>query len=319
MLDFLYFILLSGSFFVITFFMRELIRYFNYDIDISDTLKLFVEPDKENDYEEKTITIIRGYIDEHLKLCIKKKYDNVIALTDFYKNDKTINNINKIANAHKSMYDYIFSNEKLGNVVILCTMNTPRDYFDLINYSLINNFRVKLNICNINPISDYLTRSMLIKYKKRKYDYFTYSINNDFSVKKIINTLSHTILGKNGDKKYKNKIILNINKENALYQKLNETIPKEYQMNEYQIGLGLTNLEENEMNEDIINYIEDISLKQVIDNQYYKLLLIDYKVKEEFEKYRSKSFIPPYGFVIMENSTNMPIDNFFKLPMLVKS
>ena len=54
------------------------------------------------------------------------------------------------------MYNAIFSDDKVNDIVILCTMNTPRDYFDLVNYILANVFR-KVNILNINPCSDYLT------------------------------------------------------------------------------------------------------------------------------------------------------------------
>ena len=321
MIDFLYFVLLSGGIFIFTFFMNELIKYFSYDVNIADSIRLYVEPTLENKYLQKNISVIRGYIDDHLKKCIYKKYENVISLSDYYEKTKDKSSIDLISDAHKLMYNAIFTNDNIKDVVILCTMNTPRDYFDLVNYILVNSFSAKVNILNINPCSDHLTRSSLVKYKKRKCDYFTYSLYNDFSIKKIMNTLTHTILDKHGQRKYSTQLQIDINKDDNIYSKIEEDIPPEYHMDNYNILFGMVNLKEEVDNKDlnIKDYLKEINFQKVIDNQYYKLLLFNYKLNDNIQENFSKKLIPKYAFCIVENNINMPIDNYFKIPELVRT
>lgn len=320
MIDFLYFVLLSGSIFIFTFFMNELIKYFSYDVNVSDSIRLYVEPTRENQYVQKNISVIRGYIDDHLKKCIYKKYENVVSLSDFYEKTKDKNSIDLISDAHKLMYNAIFSNDKVNDIVILCTMNTPRDYFDLVNYILANSFSAKVNILNINPSSEYLTRSSLVKYRKRKHDYFTYSLYNDFSVKKIMSTLTHTILDKHGYKKYNNQLQMEISADDDLYNEIQNEVPEEYHMDTYDIRFGMVNLvgvDNKEIN--LRDYLEEIKFEKAIDNQYYKLLLFNYKLKDSIQENFSKKLIPKYAFCIVENNINMPVENYFKIPELVRT
>lgn len=320
MIDFLYFVLLSGSIFIFTFFMNELIKYFSYDVNVSDSIRLYVEPSRENQHIQKNISVIRGYIDDHLKKCIYKKYENVVSLSDFYEKTKDKGSIDLISDAHKLMYNAIFSDDKVNDIVILCTMNTPRDYFDLVNYILANSFSAKVNILNINPCSDYLTRSSLVKYRKRKHDYFTYSLYNDFSLKKIMNTLTHTILDKHGYKKYNNQLQMEISADDSLYNEIQDDVPEEYHMDTYNIRFGMVNLvgvDNKEIN--LRDYLEEIKFEKAIDNQYYKLLLFNYKLKDSIQENFSKKLIPKYAFCIVENNINMPIENYFKIPELVRT
>jgi hypothetical protein len=320
MIDLLYFVLLSGSIFIFTFFMNELIKYFSYDVNIADSIRLYVEPNRENKYLQKNISVIRGYIDDHLKKCIYKKYENVVSLSDFYEKTKDKSSIDLISDAHKLMYNDIFSNDKVNDIVILCTMNTPRDYFDLVNYILANSLSAKVNILNINPCSDYLTRSSLVKYKKRKCDYFTYSLYNDFSVKKIMKTLTHTILDKHGQIKYSTQLQIEINKDDSLYNKIEEEVPEKYHMDNYNIRFGMVNLEGVDNKElNVRDYLEEIKFEKAIDNQYYKLLLFNYKLNDNVQENFSKKLIPKYAFCIVENNINMPIGNYFKIPELVRT
>ena len=198
-MDILYFFLLSGSILVITMLLKTIIDHFNYKIQIDDSFKLKVKTDDSNDDEIcfKNISLIRGYLDNNLKNRLTKKYDYVIKLSDYYDfTESKVNTINTISNCHKMICNYIFDSNITDQIIILCSMNTPRDYFDIVNYILVNNMNAYLEIMNINPSSENIQKCDIAKYRKRKIDYFTYSLKNDFTIKKNFENINPYYINK---------------------------------------------------------------------------------------------------------------------------
>ena len=317
-MDILYFFLLSGSILVITMLLKTIIDHFNYKIQIDDSFKLKVKTDDSNDDEIcfKNISLIRGYLDNNLKNRLTKKYDYVIKLSDYYDfTESKVNTINTISNCHKMICNYIFDSNITDQIIILCSMNTPRDYFDIVNYILVNNMNAYLEIMNINPSSENIKKCDIAKYRKRKIDYFTYSLKNDFTIKKILKTLTHTILTKDGEQKYNNKIQAVYNKENEEFESITSNISEEYRNDDLNVFFGLIN---NDESIDAKQYINNLQYYKIVENNYYKIIFFTYNVNKEFEK-NYISYMPKYAFAVLENNVDMPINNFFKLADLLKN
>ena len=75
--------------------------------------------------------------------------------------------------------------------------------------------------------------------------------------------------------------------------------------------VNLVGVDNKEIN--LRDYLEEIKFEKAIDNQYYKLLLFNYKLKDSIQENFSKKLIPKYAFCIVENNINMPIENYFKI------
>ena len=128
-------------------------------------------------------------------------------------------------------------------------------------------------------------------------------------------TLTHTILTKDGEQKYNNKIQAVYNKENEEFESITSNISEEYRNDDLNVFFGLIN---NDESIDAKQYINNLQYYKIVENNYYKIIFFTYNVDKEFEN-NYISYIPKYAFTVLENNVDMPINNFFKLADLLKN